>query len=632
MTGHPFSVYTHRMTRSVRRLLIVAAIALLLAGAAVAAGSWAKGVESEAVAGKAQAEAGVRSLAAMDATAAASQFASATRSFTSAKRGLGPGWFGGLASAIPWAGRQYAAASALTEIGLDGCAAGAELSRFILDASASTDATDSASRLGSILVRGHSSAEVALASLADAADRASRLATEGLTGSLARQVVSAQSAMRRLAPVLDQVRAFAPLLSYLASRDHRILVVSQDGAELRPTGGFAGSFGIIDVGPAGVRLEAYHDVYTLPMPSPRVTPPLGALMHSSFSFRDANWWIDFPTSARSMLGLWSRQAQAPVDGIIAIDTVAIGNLLAATGPVTVPGDGIFTSSNLLARLLYLVEIKRGGQTDRKNVLAALASELEKRLMGSGLAELAKSASAIVQSADAKHIQAYLGDPRAQAVVDARGWSGRVAPPVGTTDVLAVSNAMNLGSKANAAMRKAIGYEVALRPDRSADTTLTLGYAATAPYPKELPKRFRNWLRVYRAPGTVFLGVHGRVGMAQTVVEFGFPAEVRTFNLLYGQRRTETLTARVPDAIRAGVGPAARDSVAYYRLYLVRQADIEDVLTTLRVTVPPGWRVTDASARFIASGATAPLSIGSDRVSMTVPLRGDLDLQVRISAP
>jgi len=622
------------MASSTRRILVVTVVALLLAAAVAAASSWARGVEASALAGKAQAEAGVRSLAAMDATAATSQFASATRTFTSAKHGLGPSWVAGLVSAIPWAGRQYAAASALTEIGLDGCAAGAELSRFILGASASSDATDSGGGLGLLLVRGHASAEVALASLSDAADRASRLSTEGLMASLAKQVVSAQSAVRKLEPVLHAARAFLPLLSYLASRDHRILVVSQDGAELRPTGGFAGSFGIVDVGPAGVQLEAYHDVYTLPMPSPRVMPPPGARMTSAFSFRDANWWIDFPTSARSMMGFWRLQRQTPVDGIIAIDTVAIGNLLAVTGPITVTSYGeTFTSANLLERLLYIVEIEGGGRADRKNVVSALASQLEGRLLGSSPAELAKAALAMAKSADEKHMQLYFADVRAQAAVEAIGWSGRVAPPVGASDILAISNAMNLGSKANAAMRKGVEYTVTLLPDRSADTTLVLGYAFTGRLPEQFEPIFRDWLRVYRAPGTTFPSAGPDGKKTATLVEFGFPAEVRTFTVLGGQRRVETLIGRVPDALRADTaGAAPRIGVAYYRLHVVRQDDLEDVATAIAVTAPPGWRVAGATARFTASGARVPVAVARAQVLLSVALRGDLDLDVQLSSP
>ena len=115
-------------------------------------------------------------------------------------------------------------------------------------------------------------------------------------------------------------RALLELKSYLLSGNRRIIVVSQDGAELRPTGGWAGSFGIVNTGPSGVQLESYQDVFVLPNPRVRVAMPQGALQSKNFNFRNANWWIDFPTSAQTMLAFWLEAKQAPVDGIVVIDT------------------------------------------------------------------------------------------------------------------------------------------------------------------------------------------------------------------------------------------------------------------------------------------------------------------------
>jgi len=626
-------LYSWSMTRSTRWILVVTAVALLLAAVAVAAGLWTKGVADAAVTGRAQAGAGARSLAAQDATAAGSQFAAASRTFASAKRSLGPDWVAGVAGKIPWAGRQYAAARTLVEIGLDGSAAGTELAEALQEAPATSATADPAGRFAALLADRHKNVEAALASLSDAADRAAGLSADGLVPPLAKAVRSVKSALREAAPFLDRSEALLQLVSYLLSGNHRILVVSQDGAELRPTGGFAGSFGIIDVGHTGVRLERYQDVYVLPDPPGRVPPPPGARMTNDFSFRDANWWIDFPTSARAMLGFWRIYRLPPVDGLIAIDTVAMKDLLAAIGPVRVPSYGeTFTSANLLDRLLYLVEVKTHSNGAKKGVLTALAAELEKRVLGASPADLAKSALALGKAADAKHVQMYFTDPRAEAAVDALGWSGRVTPPIGTTDVMAVSNAMNQGGKVNIAMKKTIDYEVGLQPDRSAQTTLVLGYANTGPYPMPMPSVFRDWLRVYRAPGTVFPSTTPDGGKTVTMVEFGFPAEVRGFTLLRGQSRTETLAAWVPDALRADTTPtAASGAVAHYRLHLVRQDDLVDIPTTVTVTAPPGWHVTGANARLTASGAPLPVITERDRVRMAIPLRGDLEFDVRLAS-
>jgi hypothetical protein len=619
------------MTRTTRRIVFATVTVLLIAAAAVAVGLWAKGVENAAIAGKGYAEAGVQSLTSRDATAALHQFGAASKSFAAARTGLGPEWFVGIASAIPWVGRQYSAVDSLVRIGIDGADAGAGLAGLLHDVSvsASASATGTAGSFGGFLVRGHSRIIAAVASMSDAADRAASLPTEGLVPQLAREVRSVQSALQRFAPLLKRGRELMRVLSFVASGRHRILIVSQDGAELRPTGGFAGSFDILDVGPDGFSLESYQDVYVLPMPSPPVPAPPGALMHAQFSFRDANWWIDFPTSARAMLGFWRIQGQAPVDGIIAIDTVAIEDLLAATGPVSVPGyAGTFTSQNLLTRLLDIVEIKSGGSADRKTVLGALASRLEDLLRGAGPAELEQAAQALSKAADAKHIQMYFPNSSVEAVVDSFGWSGRVAPPAGTTDVLAISNGMNQGAKANAGVKKTIQYAVELRADRSADTTLVLSFANTEPYPKQLPPMFRDWLRVYRRPGTVFPSVGSGGGAIANTVEFGFPAQVRTFKIGRGQSRIETLAAHVPDAlVDRSPTPKTSSRAAYYRLYVVRQDDLTDIATAVTLKAPPGWSITGASAHLTASGAAVPVTIGRDGVRMDVPLSGDLVLDV-----
>jgi hypothetical protein len=610
------------MTRSERKVFAVITIVVLLVSAVGAVGAWAQIVENTAIAGKAQAEAGVRSLAAQDATAAASQFAAATDSFAATKRLLGPDWFAAAATAVPWVGRQYAAVRTLAEIGLDGSAAGTELSGLLQGASASSGATDTADRLGAILVRGRAKVEAAFTSLSDAQARAAHLSAVGLVGPLAKEVVSAQSTLRRLAPVLDRGRALLPVLSYLASGDRRVLVVSQDGAELRPTGGFMGSYGIIDIGPQGFKLEKYADIYTFPS-----QPGKGAAFHSG------NQMIDFPSSARAILGVWHSLGQPPVDGVIVIDTVAVQDLLAAVGPVDVPGYGEpFTSANLLERLLYLVEVEKGNQPDRKNVLGDLAAKLITRVLEAGSGEMARSALALGNAADAKHVQMYFTDPDVRSSIETLGWSGRIAPPTGTTDMVAISNTMRIAGKVNFAMHKTIDYEVGLRQDRSAETTLVLSYANTGSYMPQLPSIFSDRLRVYRSLGAVFPSAAPGGGKTLTGVGFGFPLEERYFTLLRGQSCTETLTARIPDALRVDtVSAAASGGVADYRLHVVRQDDLEDIVTTVTVTAPPGWRVTGASARLTASGASVPVTVERDNVRMAVPLSGDLDLDVRLTS-
>jgi len=197
-------------------------------------------------------------------------------------------------------------------------------------------------------------------------------------------------------------------------------------------------------------------------------------------------------------------------------------------------------------------------------------------------------------------------------------------------VLAISNAMTKPGKVNYAMRKNITYTVGLRPDRSADTTLVLGFANTGAYLEQLPPAFRDWLRVYRAPDTVFPAFSSSRRRTATTTEFGLPAEIRTFTLLRGQSRTETLTAVVPGAMRSDTAASVSGGTLYYRLRLFRQADLEDIPTSVEVTAPPGWRITAARAQFTASGDIVRVLTEPGRARVAVPLRGDLELVVRLA--
>ena len=76
-------------------------------------------------------------------------------------------------------------------------------------------------------------------------------------------------------------------------------------------------------------------------------------------------------------------------------------------------------------------------------------------------------------------------------------------PANSPDLVAISNAMVHPGKVNIAMDKTIDYSVDLQADRSAETTLVLGFANTEPYPNGMPGRFEDRMRVYRADGTVF---------------------------------------------------------------------------------------------------------------------------------
>ena len=188
------------MKRRTRVTLIVTAVVVaLVVASAMAAVTWACGLEDATNTGKDQAEAGARSLAAEDATAAVSQFRAAAAAFARAQDMLGPDWVGDAAGAWPWAGRQYGAARTLVAIGLDVSTAGTELSTVLQGTSAETT-TSGSTRFGALLSSGKDRIDKALVALGDAAERAAGLTEDGLDPRLAKAVRSLKDALSGVAP------------------------------------------------------------------------------------------------------------------------------------------------------------------------------------------------------------------------------------------------------------------------------------------------------------------------------------------------------------------------------------------------------------------------------------------------
>ena len=363
--------------------MIVIAVAVLVVVLAAAATLWATGLESTANQGKTEVEAGVARLASMDATGAASQFDAAKRSFSSAQGMLGPDWLGAAMDAVPLVGRQYAGARTLLEIGQAGSTAGAEVAAALQQAPAGSAETHPRERTR-LPSRDQDPAHRRRILRASRSDRrAPRPWTRAVScrrwpgGSSPSRPSSRTPGRCWIGPA-----RCLPLEKYLLyvhaphpgrlpgrrgaethGRVHRQLRHRRGGSDRCETRGVPGR--LRAARPARSRRAAsrrgLHE--QLPLPGRELVDrlPDERSLHARASGKDSG--------------------QPPVDGIVAIDTVAMKYLLEALGPVRVPSySETFTADNLLPRLLYYTQVTAQGRKDRKGVLVALATEVEQRML------------------------------------------------------------------------------------------------------------------------------------------------------------------------------------------------------------------------------------------------------------
>ncbi len=592
----------------------------------VAGGVWglqrANTFEALARAGKADAKAALHSLEAKQVPAALASFLKAEDEFGQARGLLGPDWVRGL----PWLGHQVSVADSLVTIGLEGSSAGAEMAQLL----ASADAATGDDRVNQLLKVSRPHLDSALVSLTTVSRLSADLSTDGLVPQLSAAVAELQGQLKPLAPILERSQSLLDLERYLFSAQHRLLVVSQNNAELRPTGGFMGSYGLIEFGPDGFKLTKFTDIYTLPRDTLDLPLPIrGPVGYSHFSFQDSNWWIDFPTSAGVMNQFWENLKQPSIDGIVAIDIPVIRDLLKIFGPITVPESKVpLTADNVLEQLTYIIEFDNGGAPDKslekKAALISLAAELLRQVTHLSNDQFLPTLDVLATSTNEKHVQLSFKDATAQAAILDLGWGGAIAPPPGTTDLLAISNGVIKASKANIGVTKSLDYTVALKADGSADTTAKLGYKKSGLQLLGVPRQWMgNYVRVHRGAGTTEVSA-GSTAFETIEDATGLPTFGHYFRLDPAAKAGLVLHSTVPQALRPADG-----GTWHYQLLVIKQADLVNTAATVTVTAPDGWKVSGSTASFRVSGTSVPTTANPGSASVETPLKQDLLLDVTL---
>lgn len=146
-----------------------------------------------------------------------------------------------------------------------------------------------------------------------------------------------------------------------AGRNRRYLILFQNNNELRPSGGFLGSFGTTILKDGKVdgfavetniykRDETFSKVGRIAAPYPltKLTP--------DWFMRDANWDVDFTESMKRTAWFYKQEGGVDVDGVLAIDSSLIVELLKITGPIEIPKQNItMTADNFVEQAIYKSE-------------------------------------------------------------------------------------------------------------------------------------------------------------------------------------------------------------------------------------------------------------------------------------
>lgn len=390
---------------------------------------------------------------------------------------------------------------------------------------------------------------------------------EDMVGPLDRAVASVAESLTPVRDQVAQVRAGVRLIARSAEpgKPLRLLFLAQDSWELRPSGGFIGSYGILELGNGTITMTSYADATTLGDPQPPMDPPepLRSNLQHPWDLTGAGWWPDFPTSARAAAEMFARTGGVKVDGVIASTQQFLEDLVRATGnDLRVPGyPDRLDADNISDRILYHVELKRPLDKPRKRFLTLLTEELFDNLDHLEGSQTRDALAAFGSAFRARHLQVYLRDPQDQRLMEAADWSGRLVAPT-RGDLFTTADA-NFGTdKANRWVRKKIVYTVSrARAGRLVAhvdiTTTDFGRAST------INPIYLSYLRVYAPPGSRLVDAEEhttdvRTGQESGLVTFGAGQAIRP-----GTSKTRHFAYYLP--------PSVVDEHGVYRLLIRPQA-------------------------------------------------------------
>jgi hypothetical protein len=230
-----------------------------------------------------------------------------------------------------------------------------------------------------------------------------------------------------------------------AVEPRRYLVLFQNSAELRPTGGFVGTIAELELHRGQISSYEFHDVYELSrdyqlQSALAVDPPWAIREYvrpDDLQIQDANWWPHFPTSAQLIMEMTEAAGWSSLDGVVAVQPETIQQLITVTGPVVVDVDGEdreITAENLHHEAERQRRIAREGgeaETGHKEVIELISEILVDELSTGDRDSLIESVFLLFESFDRRDMQVFHDADGGQAFLEERNWAGLAEPDPGT---------------------------------------------------------------------------------------------------------------------------------------------------------------------------------------------------------
>lgn len=283
------------------------------------------------------------------------------------------------------------------------------------------------------------------------------------------------------------------------------LILFQNNMELRPGGGFIGSYGILPIQNGQMEKIQINDIYDADgQLKQKIPPPYGLQRYlgaSNWFMRDSNFDLDYSRNAVQAAQFLKLETGQSVDGVIAIDTTFLKNLLTVIGRVEVRdyNETVTPENFYLLTQTHAEKDFFPGSTQKKDFLRSLSNALMVELFEKKQYSYEKLLEQTELSIRQKHLMFAFADEGIQNVFAINGLSsslkdGRTKAKNTFLDFFSINDA-NVGTnKANYYVKRSIVQQVAFDGSGGLQTTAEVAYTNSSTKDSPFGGDYKNYMR------------------------------------------------------------------------------------------------------------------------------------------
>ncbi|OGF31488.1 hypothetical protein A2300_02240 [Candidatus Falkowbacteria bacterium RIFOXYB2_FULL_35_7] len=284
------------------------------------------------------------------------------------------------------------------------------------------------------------------------------------------QFIAVQDNISSINKDIEELVSFSNDLVEILGQNYkrRYLFIFQNNNELRATGGFMGSMALVDIYNGKIQnIEipggGTYDSKGSLLKQVKSPDPLH-LINAKWELQDANWFADFPTTAKKIQWFYENSDGPSVDGVIAINATLLEKILESTQPIAMPEYGkTITPDNFIAETQKSVEVEYDKIENKpKQFIADLAPKLLEQVFNSQQTDLVTLVTTLKNGLKEKEIQLYFNNENWQQRIKNYDWSGEVKST--SNDYLSIINSNIAGGKTDLFIEQTIDHTSEIQPD------------------------------------------------------------------------------------------------------------------------------------------------------------------------